>query len=59
MSAKHLLLGLALAGGMLPVAGCGGHKAGTATGVDEPPEELSKDQEALERASQKKAAGSR
>lgn len=59
MSTKHLLMSLALFGGVLPASGCGGHKEGVATGVDEPPEQLTKEQEALERASQRKAAGSR
>jgi len=36
--------------------GCGGsHSAGTATGVDEPPATLSKEEEAVERANARKA----
>jgi hypothetical protein len=54
MSTKYFLLGLALFGGVLPASGCGGHKPGVATGVDEPPQELTKEEEAAERANERK-----
>jgi hypothetical protein len=55
MSMKYLLFSMALVGGVLPVSGCGGgHSAGVATGVDEPPQELSKDEAAAEKANERK-----
>ena len=54
MSTKYLLLGLALFGGVLPISGCGGHKAGVATGTDEPPQELTKEEAAAEKANERK-----
>ncbi len=52
-----MMLGFSLVALLSPAMGCGGHKAGTATGVDEPPEELSAEQEAAERENMRKAQG--
>lgn len=55
MSSKSLLLVLAVFGLALPSMGCGGPKAGVATGVDEAPQELSPAEEAAEKANWKKS----
>jgi hypothetical protein len=58
MSMKCLCFLVALSGFALPATGCGGgHSAGVAEGVDEPPPPLSKEEEAVERANARKMKG--